>query len=664
MKYLTVFALCALSFLSASFAQARVVRLNVQTQELILNGKAFGLAGAYEKLSGTVDIALHPENPANALVVDLELAPRNEKGEVEFSADFYLLKPVDPARGNGVVFYEAGNRGTKRILQMFQKGTRSQDPKAPEDFGNGALMEQGFSLLWMGWQWDVPEGRMRMEMPIATQGGETIYGLVRGNFIGGHSETALVADRGHRAYAPVDTSESEQVMTVRSLPTDKAEIIPRQRWRFVDSGTVTLDGGFEPGRIYDVVYRSQDPKVVGTGLAGTRDIVSFFKYERSDANPLPGIRYAIGWGVSQTGRFLRHLLYQGFNADEQGRIVFDGVIDQVGGGGRGSFNHRFGQASRDALQHYNILFPVDMFPFTDGPETDPETGETDSLLRRARESNTVPKVFHILTNSEFFNRAGSLVLTDPVASRDTEVPESTRIYSIASAPHIVGSFPPEPYSNPAFLSQAPMNPLVYTGVIRAAFNNMVKWVVEDVAPPANTHPRLADGTLVTPARAGWPNVPGVELPKQPLTAYRLDYGPRWDEGIVSYTPPRIGKPFAMRVPSVDDNGNDRAGIRLPAIEVPLGTHTGWNYRHPDIGAPDRLSSEIGAYFAFAKTRDERIATGDSRLSVEERYRDRDDYIGKVTRAALELVDKRFLLVEDLPEIIVSAETHYEWTIGR
>lgn len=653
-----------MAFLTATLAQARVVRLRTQTREVILDGKPFGLAGPYEKLSGTVELALRPDNAANDIVVDLELAPRNENGEVEFSADFYLIKPVDPDRGNGVLFYEAGNRGTKRILPIFQKGAGSQDPALPEDFGNGALMNRGFSFLWMGWQWDVPEGRMRMEMPIATHQGEPIYGLVRGNFIGERSDTARVADRGHRAYAPVDASESEQIMTVRSLPTDEPETVPRQRWRFVDDETVTLDGGFEPGRIYDVIYRSKDPKVVGTGLAGTRDIVSFFKYDRSDANPLPGIRFAIGWGVSQTGRFLRHLLYQGFNADEQGRMVFDGVIDQVGGAGRGSFNHRFGQASRDALQHYNILFPVDLFPFTDGPETDPETGVTDSLLRRARETHTVPKVFHILTNSEFFNRAGSLVLTDPEATRDTEVPESTRIYSIASAPHIVGSFPPEPYANPAFVSQAPMNPLVYSGVIRAAFENMVSWVVDDTPPPPNTHPRLADGTLTTPEKAGWPTVPGFELPREPLTAYRLDYGPQWDEGIVSYTPPRVGKPYAMRVPAVDENGNDRAGIRLPSIEVPLATQTGWNYRHPDVGAPDRLSSEIGSYFAFARARETRLATGDSRLSIEERYRDLDDYVGKVTLVALALVEKRFLLVEDLPEIISRAERHYEWASGR
>ena len=651
--------------LSTSVVESRVVRLNIVHRETVLQGKAFGLAGPYEKLSGTVEFALRPDLPANALIVDLKLAPRNEHGEVEFSADFFLLKPVDPARGNGVLFYEAGNRGRKRILSTFQNASQASDPATVADFGNGALMAQGFSFLWIGWQWDVPEGRMRMEMPIAENDGAPIFGLVRGNFIlGERAATALVADRGHRAYPAVEDSESEQVMTVRALPLDEPETIARDRWRFVAPGTVEIDGGFEPGKIYDVVYRSRDPKVVGCGLAGTRDIVSFFKYEASGANPLPGIRFAIGWGVSQTGRFLRHFLYQGFNADEKGRRVFDGVIDQMGGAGRGSFNHRFGQASRDALQHFNILFPVDMFPFADGPETDPETSETDSLLRRARESGTVPKVFHVLTNSEYFNRAGSLVVTDPTGTKDTVLPDTSRVYSIASASHIVGRFPPQPNPTRSFLGQAPMNPLDYDGVIRALFQAMVKWVVDDEAPPPSTHPRIDDGTLTTPDRAGWPTVPGFELPQAPLTAYRLDFGPRWLEGIVSYTPPRVGKPFAARVPAVDENGNDRAGIRLPEIEVPLATQTGWNYRHPAIGAPDRLSSEIGSYFAFAATRGERLASGDARRSIEERYRDKDDYLGKVTSAALQLVEQRFLLAEDIPDVIERAERHYDWATRR
>jgi hypothetical protein len=274
----TVAAGLSLATLLAASVDARVVRLEVNQRELVLSGRAFGLAGPYEKLSGTVVFALDPEDPSNASIVDLALGPRDENGEVGFTADFYLLKPLEPERGNGVLFYEAGNRGRKRILVTFQKGTPSEDPATDADFGDGALMEQGFSLLWMGWQWDVPEGRMRMEMPIATRNGEPITGLVRGNFIGERSPTAPLADRGHRAYTVLDPESAENEMTVRRLPFDTPEPVSRDRWHFVDGQTVALDGGFEPGRIYDVVYRSRDPRIVGCGLAGTRDLVSFFKH--------------------------------------------------------------------------------------------------------------------------------------------------------------------------------------------------------------------------------------------------------------------------------------------------------------------------------------------------------------------------------------------------
>lgn len=648
----------------ASDAQARLVSLSIERREVVLDGRAFGLAGPYEKLVGTAHFAVDPDLPQNQIIVDLKLAPRNVHGEVEFSSDFYLLKPVDPSRSNGRLFYEAGNRGSKRILQIFQKASRSADPTTGGEFGDGVLMSRGFSFLWMGWQWDVPDGRMRMSMPVAVNDGQPITGLVRGNFVGPVGSTALVADRGHRAYSVVNPASDEHVMTVKSLPTDPPIVVPRDRWRFTEPGTVELDGGFVPGQIYDVVYLSEGPRVIGSGLAGTRDIVSFFKYEEGDANPLPNTEYALGWGVSQTGRFLRHFLYQGFNEDESGRQVFDGVFDQVGGAGRGSFNHRFGQASRDALQHFNFLFPVDMFPFADTTLTDPLTGVTDGLLRRASNSGTVPKIFHLLTNSEYFNRAGSLIHTDPTGVRDVAPPDTSRIYMVSSGPHIVGQFPPAPNPSASFLGQASMNPLVYAPVIRALFDALDAWVVDDREPPPSRYPRLADKTLTPPPETGWPEGTGARLPQSPLTALRLDFGPNWSSGIVSNEPPLIGDPFVQLVPAVDANGNDRAGIRLPEIEVPLATQTGWNYRHPNIGAADRLSSEIGSYFPFARTAAEREQNNDARLSIAERYRDKSDYLGRVTEAALHLVEERYLLATDLPEVIQRAGNHYDWAVAE
>ena len=369
-KWLGVGALGAV--LIATAADARVTGLEILRREPVLNGKAFGEAGAYEKLVGKAHFALDPRLAVNKAIVDVALAPRNAQGEVEFTADVFMLKPVDPKRGNHRLFYEVGNRGNKSALGYFQKARNSKDPTRTEEFGDGALMNQGWTLLWMGWQWDVPPGQMRMDLPIVTDHGKTITGLVRANFVpNDHSPTQALADRDHFAYAIADEASPENVMTVRDNPTDTPKVIPRGHWRFVNGTAVSLDGGFELGRIYDVVYRARDPRLVGAGLSGTRDLISFLKHDQGAANPMPGLTWAYGWGVSQSGRYLRQFLYEGFNEDEDHRIVFDGVIDEVGGAGRGSFNYRFGQASRDAEEFFDFFYPVDMFPFTDGLESDP-----------------------------------------------------------------------------------------------------------------------------------------------------------------------------------------------------------------------------------------------------------------------------------------------------
>jgi len=469
------------------------------------------------------------------------------------------------------------------------------------------------------------------------------------------ADTAPLADRGHRAYAVENPAASEHFMTVRSRPLDPPQRIPRDKWRFVDGSSVALEGGFEPGRIYDVVYRAREPRVQGCSLAGTRDLVSFLKYTRTEDNPLGGVRLAYGWGASQSGRFLRHLIYQGFNADEQGRQVFDGVLDEVGGAGRGSFNHRFAQASRDAEQFLNIFYPVDMFPFTDGPETDPETGQTDALLARAEARHVVPKIFHVLSNSEYFNRAGSLIHTDPAGQRDLEPPATTRIYLIASGPHYFGPFPAHPREGMA----AALSPLDRGPVMRALFHAMDAWVAEGTPPPASRYPRIADGTLTPTDRAGWPKIPDVPLPPPMLITYRLDFGPDWSRGIVSFEPPHVGKPFTGLVPAVDQDGNNRAGIRLPAIQVPIATYAGWNFRAPSAGSPHQLSGEAGSFHPFARTRADR-ANADSRLSIEERYTSREQYLGKIAIAIRQLMADGFLLPGDVAGQIDQALIYYDW----
>jgi hypothetical protein len=650
----------ALLLSAAAAVNARVVRIDIDRRETVLNGKPFNAAGPYEKLVGKVEFALDPSLAANAGIVDLALAPRNAHGEVEFSADFYLLKPLDSARGNGRLLYEVGNRGGTALLRTFQKANGSTDPKTAAEFGDGRLMTLGYSLLWMGWQWDVPEGMMRMDMPIATDHGNKITGLVRGNFVPNtKSDSGPLTDRGHRAYPVDDPENAENVMTVRDRPADAPHVIPRQKWRFLNDASVTVDGGIELGRIYDVVYRARDPRVVGCGLAGTRDLISFLKHAEGAENPLRGIRVAYGWGVSQSGRFLRHFLYEGFNEDEQGRIVFDGVIDEVGGAGRGSFNHRFAQASRDAEEFFNIFYPVDMFPFTDGPETDPVTGETGALLTRAEVRHVAPKMFHILSNSEYFNRAGSLIHTDPSGRHDVDPPANVRIYAIAAGPHYAGPWPPAPVGGTA----APLSVLDRTPVVRALLTAMDAWVTEGAEPPASQYPKISDGTLTKPEAAGWPKIPNLRLPPPMLITYRLDFGPDWSKGIVGFEPPHVGKPYVGLVPAVDQDGNARAGIRLPSVQVPVATYAGWNYRSPGMGSADQFLGEAGSMYPFARTRAQR-AVGDSRRSLEERYASRDEYLGKVAVAGRQLINERLMAAEDLAEVIEQAAAQYDWVSGR
>jgi hypothetical protein len=469
---------------------------------------------------------------------------------------------------------------------------------------------------------------------------------------------APLGDRGHAAYPAIDPDGPDSRLFVRDQRLDPPRLLPRRSWRFEGATGVALDGGFEPGRLYEVVYKSRDPRVMGCGLAATRDLISFFKNEAGPANPLAGTTLAYAHGISQSGRFLRHLLYQGFNQDEQGRRVFDGVIAEVAGAGRGSFNHRFAQASRDGYQHWNVHYPTDVFPFTDLPARDPETGVTAGLLDRASASDSLPKLFHVMTAFEYWSRAGSLVHTDPAAARDEALPETSRVYFIASAQHGPGSLPPVETGTAANGGTYPTNPNDFRPLLRALVRALDLWVARGVPPPASRYPRIADGTLVTPERAGWPSLPGVRLPLVRNEPARMDYGPGWAKGIITLEPPRLGRVYPALVPAVDADGNDRGGIRLPEIAVPLATQTGWNPRHPRTGAPDALAGVVGSYLPLARTKAAREASGDSRLSLEERYPDRASYLGRVAESALALTRERLLLPQDVAFVVERAAAHW------
>ncbi len=659
----------ALIFLVASAASAEVVRIEVASRADLAGGKSFGLAGPYEKLVGTIYFTVDPGNSANRIITDIDFAPRNAAGQVEFHSDFFLIKPKDVTRGNGTVLYEVSNRGGKSLLSRFNRADGSRDPQSDAEMGDGFLMRNGFTLLWVGWQFDVRlgDGRMRVYPPIATDNGNTITGVVRSEVVVSQKEfDRSLADRNHVAYAVADPADPANVMTVRDTVEGPRRVIPRSQWTFArledgkivpDRTRVYLEGGFEPHKIYDIVYTSQDPPVVGLGPAAVRDAISRLKYgsARELSIPVGAIERALAIGRSQSGRFLRTFLYYGFNEDERHRKAFDGVIAHVAGGGRGSFNHRFAQPSRDGHPFLNKLYPSDIFPFTDVVQSDPETDMRDGLLARVK-PEFMPKIFYTNSSYEYWGRAASLIHITVDGSDDIPLMENVRIYSFAGGQHGVGRFPPRQTSG-----QQLSNPNDYFWMMRRLLLAMNRWAADGTPPPSSSYPRIDNGDLVLPENLNFPQLPGVGLPAAPHKAYRVIYGPEFaTKGIVTVEPPEVLSEFPLMVPQVDADGNERGGLKMPEITVPLATYTGWNLFRPESGPEDVLSSMQGSYIPFPRTRSDRQRSGDPRRSIEERYRSREQYLGLVTEAALELVEDGYLLAEDLPPILSQAGRHWDY----
>ncbi|MDA2934429.1 hypothetical protein MYX82_08800 [Acidobacteria bacterium AH-259-D05] len=666
-----IFLLFSLS-LFVSPLWARVIRVEVVSHQNVLGDQWFGLAGPYEKLVGKVYFAVDPANPSNQIITDIDKAPQNIKGEVEFSADFYLLKPKSIQRSNGSILFEVGNRGRKGMLSFFNSASRSLDPHTEADFGDGFLLLHGYVLLWVGWQFDPPlgEGRMRLYPPVATEKDGPIRGLVRSDFVvREQTYHHSLADRNHVAYPVADPVSGENVMTVRDGVEDRRRIIPRTEWKFArfeggkpvnDPTHVYLASGFLPGKIYEVVYTSQDPPLVGLGPAAIRDMVSHLKYDGAEALSIPkgSIDRALGFGISQSGRFLRTFLYYGFNQDETRRKVFDGVIVQVAGAGRGSFNHRFAQPSRDAHPYMNFFYPTDIFPFTDVQQRDPETGITDGLLSHASKQEFLPKVFYANSSYEYWGRAASLIHTTVDGKRDAPLMENVRIYHFAGTQHGPASFPP-----PRTIGQQLSNPMQFRWFMRALLSAMDRWVSNGSRPPASRYPRLDQGTLVKAEDLNFPKLPGLNFSTRLHKAYRADYGPRFrNEGVVTQQPPTIGKPFPVMVPAVDEDGNEKGGIKAPELTVPLATYTGWNLFNAESGPTHEISSMAGSYLPFHRTKEEREARGDPRPSVKERYESREQYLGLVSNAALLLIEQGYLLSEDLGQILRQARRHWDYQV--
>jgi hypothetical protein len=647
--------------------RARVVHVEIVSRNDLLNGQVFGNAGAYERLTGRVYFSVTVANPHNRMVVDLDKAVNLKNREVEFSADFVAVRPKDPGRGNGSLLLEIPNRGRARIIALVDGG----DPDIAHDAGDAWLLRNGYTIVSLGWQWDAAgQDALRLYAPVAKQDGKTIKGLLRGDVMPsqvleeiplGH---LILGNIGGSEYPVASPQDPRNVLTVRESRMAQRISVPRSEWQFAHTQDgelkpsdrhIHLNGGFQPGKIYEYVFIVADPVVAGLGFAAVRDFASYAKHASDTLVPTARV---YGEGISQNGRFLRDFLYQGFNADEEGRMALDGVLAHVAGAGRGSFNYRFAQPSRDAQPTSSVFFPTDVFPFTDEPETDSLTQEKGGLLDRAVAEKVVPKTFFSNTSYEYWGRSASLIHTTADGKSDAPISPEVRIYHFTGLQHFSGPFPPTKGTGD-LLGQQPESPLPIKYFWRAMIANMDAWVRNNTAPPESSYPKIADRTLVGFEEYAFPAIPGIHLPHEVNEAYRLDFGPHHSRGILTVQPPKLGASFPVLLPQVDPDGNERDGVRLPEITVPIATYTGWNLRDPSIGAPEQRTSFEGSYLRFPKTAAERQERRDPRESIAERYASREDYLTRYRRALDELVKQRWVVEEDRQALMQRGKQEWE-----
>ena len=620
-----------------------VTRFDLELRRPLADGRAFGDVGPYEELCGRIHIAVDPANPANRAITDLALAPRGAGGRVECSADVSILAPVDRRRASGRLLVDVVNRGNVVSVPNFNHGTRptlgsTSDAHPVVDSGDGWLMRKGWVVVSCGWQCDLPpevRGLFRLQAPEALgPGGRRLTGRVYVQLQAPIDVPHfLLSDRGHEPYAAADLDEADAVLVVRDQPDGDAEVVPRSRWRFArvergravpDARHVHLDGGFARGRLYQIAYTAVGARLVGLGMVALRDGAAWLRHGDAMESPAAGVlRHAYAYGRSQTGRLLRTMIHHDVNVDESGRRVFDGIIANVAGGMLGEFNDRFGQNSKDRGAMMDRYEPL---------AVEPRGGL---------------KVFYTNTSFEYHRGDASLVHTDPSGVRDVAPGADVRVYHFRGTEHGLGVWPPSDTAAPAAdprgwteRGRHLRGVVDYGRLLRACLVNLDRWVTEGVAPPPSRHPRIDDGTGVDPdelAKA-FDAIPAAAYPRHHPRPQRQDF---------RALPPRPGPAYGTRVSAVDDDGNERAGIALPELAVPLAAHTGWNLRHPDVGGAEQLLYFAGATLPFPRTAAERERSGDPRPSIAERYRSREAYLERVRDAARALAAERYLLEEDI-----------------
>ncbi len=644
-------------------AEARITRIQItRVESPTFDGASFGIVGQYEKLVGRAYGEVDPANSRNAVIADLGLAPTNAAGKVEYSTDIYILRPVVQSQGNRRVLFDMNNRGGKFALLYLNDGPGSfpqppNDPTTAADAGNGFLMRQGYTLVWSGWDATVTTGnsRLTLTVPIPRNAdGSSIVGPSLEEFVIDNSATTT----GFLSYTAASLDKSLASLSVREHYADPPTPIPASDWSYVNSSgnairLLPVGTPFQQGRLYEFTYPAKDPPVVGLGFAATRDVAAFLRYAAADddGNPNPlaeDAQSVYTFCFSLPCRFLHDFLRLGFNEDEQGRRAIDAMLNWVGGGSGGFFNYRFAQPSRTHRQHIGRWYPERQFPFANQVTFDPVTGTTDGVLRRCLATSTCPHIFESNSENEYWVKGGSLLHTDTLGN-DLPDSERARSYLFSSLPH--GN------ASGLGICEQPRNPLLPNPGLRALLVALDQWASAGTEPPDSRVPRRGDGTLVPAlpqADVGFPGIPGVTYNGRTTTGDLFDFGPLFGQGILTTLPPLLlGSPYPVFVPTTDADGNDVAGIRLPDVAVPLATYSGWNLRAASFGGGD-LCDQSGQKIDFAQTMAERVAAGDPRLSIEERYPNHGAYVSAVARAANSLHRQRFLLDEDVERIIDAA----------
>jgi alpha/beta hydrolase family protein len=644
----------------ATVTEARITQIVFNSRESpTLGGTSFGKVGQYEKLVGRAFGEVDPNDRRNAVIADIRLAPRNAKGMVEYSMDIYLLKPVYLSNSSHRVLFDINNRGDKRALVVLNDNAASgNDPTTAADAGNGFLMRQGYVIVWSGWDVTAAPGKNRLTItvPVARNpDGSSIVGPALEEFV---KETGTMT-KGALTYPAASLDKSRANLTVRNHFSDRPTPIPETGWEYIDEHAIRLlpaGTAFQPGTLYEFTYPATNPVVAGLGFAATRDFAAFLRHAAADdegtANPLAGgVQFFYTFGISQASRFMHDFLYLGFNEDEQGRRVFDASYNYVGAGSGGFFNYRFAQPGRTHRQHIARWYPELQFPFTNQVIFDSITGRTDGRLRRCLATNTCPKIFEVNAANNYWAKAGSLLDTD-TSGKDLRLDKATnvRIYLFSS---LTANAATE--ATGANVCQQSKNSVPDNPGHRALLVALDDWVSRGREPPPSQVPRRSNGTLVPPLpqeSMGFPRIPGVKYNGLLHTGDAFNFGPSFDQGILTVLPPVIRRSaYPVLVPKTDRDGIDVAGIRLPEIAVPQATYTGWSLLAGPAAGDGCYGAGAGQQINFARTKAERLASGDPRLSMEERYHTHDGYVREVVQAVRKLVKDRLLLEEDAERYI-------------